>query len=588
MALFPQSFLDDLRSRADIVRLVQEHVPLRRSGATYKGLCPFHGEKTPSFHVNGEKGFFHCFGCGVGGDVFKFVEMTQSLAFPDAVRHVAQREGLSVPELDTPEDRESKSEREALLKMHELAGTYFRSGLGDTVGRQARVMLADRELSDQTLELLGVGYAPPQRDGLSTLLTKQGFDRGLVLQSGLAVDRDGRLVDRFRNRLMFPICRDTGSVVAFGGRRMSQEQQPKYVNSPETAIYSKGRILYGLHLAKQAIRERGYAVLVEGYFDFAQAFQAGITPTVALSGTALTPSQARLLRRSTGKVILSFDPDAAGQAAAVRSCDLLVTEGFQVKVAVLPAGDDPDGFIRRHGPAGYVDQLKSAQPYLDYLLERSARGYDFTDAASRRDFLTSMLSVAARIPDAAARDQFADRLAHRAQVLEEVVRAEIRKAAVERRTSVTSPQMAMGAPPKQAERGLIWALIRDPASALAAMDEADLEGDDLTGLTTGPILRVALSLRELSAGLVPDTLVARLSQEEADLTRDLASAVTSPAPANECVRALKRGRYERERAAVQREIDRLQELGATSHGGQIDALWARKIDILHRIEALNG
>lgn len=588
MGLFPQSFLDDLRTRADIVRLVQERVPLRRSGATFKGLCPFHGEKTPSFHVNGDKGFFHCFGCGAGGDVFKFVEMTEGLGFPDAVRHVAQREGVDVPELDTPEDRESKTERESLLKMHELAVEYFRSGLADSVGRQARTMLAERGLSTPTMERLQVGYAPPQRDGLGTLLVKQGFDRGLVLRSGLVVDRDGRLVDRFRNRLMFPICRDTGSIVAFGGRRMSSEQQPKYVNSPETPIYSKGRLLYGLHLTKQAIRERGYAVLVEGYFDFAQAVQAGISPAVALSGTAMTPAQARLLRRSTSKVILSFDPDAAGQAAAVRSCDLLVTEGFQVKVAVLPAGDDPDGFIRRHGPASYANRLKSAQPYLDYLLERSAQGYDFTDAASRRDFLTSMLSVAARIPDAAARDQFADRLAHRAQVLEDVVRAEIRRAAVDRRTTVTSPQVTTGAPPKQAERGLIWALIREPARALLAMDEAELDDEDVVGLATGPILRVALSLRDLAAGLVPDTLVARLSEEEAELTRELASVSTSPAPATECVRALKRGRYERERAAVQREIDRLQERGAVSHGGQIDVLWARKIDLLHRIEALNG
>ncbi len=588
MGLFPQTFLDDLRSQADIVRIVQDHVQLRRSGATFKGLCPFHSEKTPSFHVNGEKGFFHCFGCSVGGDVFKFVELTEKLSFPEAVRHVAQREGVTVPEVESSEDRESKSEREALLKMHEVATAYFREGLTDATGRRARQLLETRHIEDDTIATLEVGYAPPLRDGLGSVLKRQGFNPDLMVRSGLVVEREGRLVDRFRNRLIFPIRRDTGSVVAFGGRRMTDEQQPKYINSPETPIYSKGRTLYGLNVTKGDIRQLGYAVLVEGYFDFAQALQAGITPTVATSGTALTTAQARLLKRSTTKVILSFDPDAAGQSAAARSCDLMVTEGFQVKVAVLPPGDDPDGYIQSHGPEAYAEQLRASQPYLDYLLDRTAQRYDFSDADSRLEFLTSMLTVAARVPDAAARDQFADRLAHRAQVVEEVVRAEIRRAAVDRRTTVPSPQMAAGVTVKPAERGLIWALIRDPESAVLAMDDGHFDGDDLDGLQTASVLRVALSLRDSSTASLPETLVARLSTIEADLVAQLSAGTNAPAPAAECIRALKRVRYERERAAVQREIDHLQELGATSHGEQIDALWAKKIDLSHRIEALTA
>ena len=587
MGLFPQHFIDDLRSQANIVHVVQDQVPLKRSGATYKGLCPFHQEKTPSFHVNGDKGFFHCFGCDMGGDVFKFVELTQHLNFPEAVRFLAQQCGVAVPESDSPDDQAAQAERESIIKMHELAADYFRSQLHGPAGQRARDMLQKRRLDPPIVEQLAVGFAPPNRDGLGSLLQKQEFDRGQLLRSGLVVELDGRLVDRFRNRLMFPICRDTGSVVAFGGRRMNPEQQPKYINSPETPIYSKGRTLYGLHVTKTAIRKLDYAVLVEGYFDFAQALQAGITPVVASCGTALTPAQARLLKRQAAKVLISFDPDTAGRTAAAKSCELLVDEGFRVKVAMLPDGEDPDSFIQHHGAEAYAEQLRKARPYLEYLLETVAGGYDFKDADDRREFLTRMLTVAARIPDAATRDQFADRLAHRAQVMEDVVRTEIRKAAMQKRTSLPSIDAANIGDMKQAEQGLIWAFVHEPESAVDALCEDELDLDDLEGLMSGSLLRVALSLRDMLPPSIPETLVQRLSTEEADVVRRIALIPSSPAPAAECIRALKRRRYERERAAVQREIVRLQELGAAGHGEQIEALLTRKIDLSQRIEAMN-
>src|SRR5437867_4643665 len=241
---------------------------------------------------------------------------------------------------------------------------------------------------------------------------------------------------------MVPICRDTGSVIAFGGRQMDTEQGgPKYLNSPETAIYSKGKTLYGLSLTKAHIRKIGFAVLVEGYFDFAQLFQSQAAPAVASCGTALTPQQCQLLRRFTSKVALSYDPDAAGHGAAARSCDLLVAEGFDVNVVVLDKGEDPDTFIRRNGPDRYRERLRSSRPYLEYLLDRAAEGLDLSHDDNRRQFLGKMLEVAARIPDAAARDQFADRLAHKARVTEDVIRAEIRKAAVNRRTTLTAREL---------------------------------------------------------------------------------------------------------------------------------------------------
>jgi len=586
MPLFPASFVDDLKSHVDIVQIVQERVPLRKSGATWKGLCPFHGEKTPSFHVNGDKGFFHCFGCGVGGDVIKFVELSDKVSFPEAVRQLAARAGLTVPEAeDSKQDAESSREREGLLKAHEVAAAWFREQLAAPVGAAARRLIKEaRGMTDETIALLGIGFAPAA-GGLRARLLQEGFTEPLLLKSGLLVQRDeGPARDRFRNRLMIPICRDNGAIIAFGGRAMDAGQQPKYLNSPETAIYVKGRILYGLNLGKHAISRLKYAVLVEGYFDWAQAYQAGITNVVASSGTALTPAQGKLLRRFAGKVVLSFDPDAAGQGAAARSSEMLVAEGFQVNVAMLPAGDDPDNYIRRHGAPAYQEQLRNSRQYLEYLLDRSAADEDLSTDEGRRSFLGKMLAVAARIPDAAQRDQFADRLSHKARITEEVVRAEIRKAAVQRQTSVEDVQRRVPAlgQVSVAERGLIWALMHRIEGAQEALLE--LEDTDLDGVASREVLRQARSLQEWPAGSLPDALIERLSTGEAAFVREIARQTGAPGDAADCVRTLKRRRFDRERAEVQREIDRLQEAGAAGHDQEIVALWERKKDILQRLD----
>ena len=588
MGLFPQQFIDDLRLQANIVQVVQEYVPLKRAGRTYKGLCPFHSEKTPSFHVDPDKGFFHCFGCSAGGDVFKFLELHEKVGFQDAVRMLAQKFSVALPERadGAGDDAQRDSAlREALLKVHELAAAYFRSQLAGTAGTRARQQLAQRGVGAETIEQLGLGYAPAAREGLKGRLIEQGFTPAVLLQSGLVLQRDGgEVIDRFRNRLMVPICRDTGSVIAFGGRSMDPDQVPKYLNSPETPIYSKGRTLYGLNLTKAAVRKLGYAVLVEGYFDFAQVLQSQAAPVVATCGTALTPQQAHLLRRFTSKVVLSFDPDAAGQGAAARSCELLVAEGFDVNVVVLDKGEDPDTFIRRRGGDQYRARLRTSRPYLEYLLDQAASGLDFGHDDQRREFLTKMLAVAARIPEAAARDQFADRVAHKAQVTEEVIRAEIRKAAVSRRTTLTSRELPSFGQLKQAEKGLIWGLIHRTGEALDAL--ADLDEEDVGSLAGRDIFELARSLHEQSPEVLPSALIQRLSTVNAQLVTSIAAAAVSPAEPIECARAIKRLRCERDRAAIQREIDRLQQLGASQHGHEIDNLWQRKKDILHRIEEL--
>ncbi len=586
MALFPQQFVEDLKHHADIVVVIQDYVSLKKSGATYKGLCPFHGEKTPSFHVNRDKGFFHCFGCGVGGDVFKFLELHEKVGFQDAVKQLAQRFGIDVPELEQTDDqRASTAEREGLLKVHEAAAAWFRGQLASPAGARIRSQIASRGVTDATSEALALGFAPAARDGLKQALMTQGFSQALLVRAGLLVQRDeGSVVDRFRNRLMIPISRDTGSVTAFGGRAIDADQQPKYLNSPETPIYSKGRTLYGLNLSKAAIRQGGFAVLVEGYFDFAQVYQAGFQAVVASCGTALTPAQAQQLRRFTGKVVLSFDPDAAGQGATAKSCEMLVAEGFEVNVAILPAGDDPDTYVRKHGREGYGERLRQSQPYLEYLLDRAGAGHNLNTDEGRVKFLSEMLPIAGRIPDLTVRDRFADRLAHKARITDEVVRAEIRRAAAQRKTTLTAREMPNFGQVTKAEKGLIWWLLHEPERALAALEA--LENDDLEGLPTRSVLDLARKLNE-NKGFSPAVLLERLSTVDSQLVTAIASEPEAHVTdADGCARIIKRLRCEREYTAIQRDIDRLQELGAAQHGERINALWARKLDLLQRIEGL--
>jgi len=585
MALFPPHFVEDLKRQADIVVVIQDYVSLKKTGANYKGLCPFHGEKTPSFQVDRDKGFFHCFGCGVGGDVIKFLELHEKIGFVDAVKQLAQRFGITLPEVEpqNEEQRVNTAERESLLKIHEAASAWFREQLSSPAGTRIRKQIADRGLTDATAAAQILGFAPPGRDGLYRALQKQGFSAALLLRAGLIVQRDdGSILDRFRNRLMIPIARDTGSIIAFGGRAVDADQQPKYLNSPETPIYSKGRTLYGLNLTKAAIRQSGFVVLVEGYFDFGQVFQGGF-PTVASCGTALTAQQAQQLRRFTSKVVLSFDPDAAGQGAAAKSSEMLVAEGFEVAVAVLPTGDDPDTFVRKHGAKGYGERLRQSRPYLEYLLDRAAAGHNLNSDEGRVRFLAEMLPVAGRIPDDAMRDRFADRLAHKARVTDEVVRAQIRKAAVQKKTVVDAAMVPRLGQVTNAEKGLIWWLVHEPAPALEALQS--LDPSDFEGLAARSVLDLARKLHE-NKGFSPSVLLERLTLLEAQLVTGIASEPKPPAlTPSSCVREFRLDRYERERADVQRDIERLQSEGAAS-GAEIDALLALKGQLGRLIQSL--
>jgi len=586
MSLFPASFIEDLKVQTDIIAVIGEVTPLKKAGATWKGLCPFHQEKTPSFNVNPDKGFFKCFGCGAGGDVVKFVELHHKMPFPEAVRWLATRASLTLPETQgQPEDRVAAAERESLLKLHELAEAFYVDQLATPAGARARRELEKRALADETIRTFRYGYAPAAgRETLQARFAAEGIPVPLQLKSGLVTQRDdGRLVDWFRNRLIIPIARDTGPTVAFGGRALEDGQVPKYLNSRESPIYSKGRTLYGLHVTKGAVRKHNYCVLVEGYFDLAQVWQAGVHPVVALSGTALTVIQAKTLKRLTSKVVLSLDPDAAGMGAAARSSELFVSEGFQVNVALLPNGADPDAFIRTAGAKAYLERLTGSAPYLEFLLERAASGVDLNRPENRKTFLDSMLAVAATIPDAASRDQFADRLAHRAGVTESVVRDEIRRTAVSRKTQAPAIAVQTDLRTGPAELGLLWTLMHHPVEGLAALGQ--LGPDDVEGVVSGPVLRMAASLAELPPDLLPELLRERLNEGERALLERAAAAAAPVAAATDCVHAIKRGRVERELARVQREIDQWQRDGSINDAALV-SLWARKKELLGQLDEL--
>jgi DNA primase len=592
VALFPQSFIDEVRSASDIVAVISDTVSLRKAGNSYKGLCPFHSEKTPSFTVQRDRGFFHCFGCGAGGDVFKFVELQEKLGFQEAVRYLAQRFGVPIPELEAGDDqRQSAAEREALVKIHELAVTHFREQLESAGGARIRqYLLGERGLTAETIATLQLGYAPPGRDALRQRLLKEGFSPVQLFTSGLVSRRDdGSEFDRFRNRLMIPIARETGTVIAFGGRALDGEQQPKYLNSPETPIYTKSRTLYGLNFSKGDLRKARFSLIVEGYFDFAQVYQAGGLPVVATCGTALTPQQAQMLRRFAGKALLCYDPDRAGQTAAERSSELLVSEGFDVNVVRLPEGEDPDNFIQKRGRDAFVGQLRHSRPYLEFLLDRAAAEHDLARDDSRRQFLTRMLGVASRIPDPAVRDQFADRLAHKARVTEEVVRAEIRRAAASRKTELPAERLpSLMTRVLPAEKGLLWALMHDPAGVLPWLGH--LEPEDLKGLSSAHILATALEVGPADPESTPNALMERLNTVEAELLAAMAAEAAAPVSRPDvCVQSLKRRRLEREQAEVQREIDRLQAQGES--GPALNDLLRRKLTVqraLERSDRVNG
>src|SRR5271170_6418421 len=450
------SFAEKVKQQADIVRVIGEYVRLKKTGQNFTGLCPFHQEKSPSFAVHPVRQIYHCFGCGVGGDVFKFVMEVDKCTFPEAIRIVAEKSGIPIPRPRerSPEERRENQQRTGLVEMHREASVFFARQLHEGhEGGVAMAYLEDRGLNREAILRFGLGFAPSSGDALLRHL-KSKYPEKLLEPSGLfSRDQGGRFYDRFRRRIIFPIANESAKVIAFGGRAMGDDM-PKYLNSPETPIYSKSNVLYHLDRAKEALRQSDFAVLVEGYMDAIAVARAGVGNVVASCGTSLAEPQTKLLSRFTRRIVVNYDPDTAGPAATERSLVLLLEKEFDVRVLALPGGADPDKFIKEQGVEAYKKLLAQAPPYLDYLIGR-ARLMDRTTAAGKVAALNFLMPYVQRLPNRLLRSEWATRIASELRVDEPVLRAALRRAADERRSEVKPKAELLTPAVKRAERQLI-------------------------------------------------------------------------------------------------------------------------------------
>jgi DNA primase len=623
-------FKETVKQRADIVRIVGDYVKLKKAGAqNYSGLCPFHNGKTPSFSVHATRQFFHCFGCGVSGDVFSFVQRIENITFPEAVRAVAQKLGIALPKItySSPAEAKEAKLRTVLLEVHERACTFFQEYLKRPEGANARAYLAGRGLNDGTIKAFRIGYAPDSGFLLRDRL-RGDFEEEVLRESGvfswkaensrqpsaLSPQQTTRSLDsardeeserqrpttndqppttaamysKFRNRVMFPITNEAGRVIAFTGRTLSSEEKagPKYLNSPETAIYSKSRLLFNLDQAKEAIRKLDYAILVEGQMDCISLFAAGFHNVIASSGTAFTELQARLLGRFTRNVVVNFDPDTAGAKASERTLGLLVEEEFQVKVLTLEPGFDPDLFIRRKGKEAYAGALKNSQKYFDYLIERARAQFPVRSAEGKVKAVNYLLPHVQRVPSRIVRDGLAREMAQKLGIDSAVLRQELKHAAANRST------VTLRAPAElqvtDAEKILIRALAsatKMPTSdhLLSTRDGAEEEFDPARqaqfalkseglhlGLATESLIEVLLTtetlqVTELSLPRTDRALLASvLMKDDEELT---------PERLEGAVRALRRIQLRRKLERVQRELQG----AAGQEAGQLQALLREKM-----------
>jgi DNA primase len=375
MSIIPDEKVNEVRERASIVEVVADYVSLRKSGANYQGLCPFHGEKTPSFNVNPARGIFHCFGCGVGGNAITFIMKVEGLSFPDAVKFLAKRVGVTIEERPpTPQEKQRLDEREALYRINELAAVFYRRVMKEeSAGEAGRQYLARRGVDEATAEAYRLGFAPDRWDALTRHLEQKKVPLGTAETLGLIRRKEGGgHYDTFRNRLLFTISDAQGRPIGFGGRVLD-DSLPKYINSPESPIYRKSEVLFGVNLARQAMREEGAAIVVEGYFDHLALYQAGVRHAVATCGTALTGEHMKLLQRYAGKVYTLFDSDSAGRKATCRAMELFLDGALPAFAVELPAGEDPDSFLKKEGSGAFADRLAKARPIFEWFFRHVVR-----------------------------------------------------------------------------------------------------------------------------------------------------------------------------------------------------------------------
>lgn len=574
-------FAAQVKASVDIVGLVGEYVRLRRVGATqsYTGLCPFHTEKTPSFRVHANHQFYKCFGCGQGGDVFKFVQEIERISFYESLKLLAERSGIPLPKRSEYVDADTKL-RASIFMMHELAEQAFRGALVAQGGAEARSYLNRRGLKANEIEQFGLGYADRSGHFLVNLFQKHEFTTEQMEQSGLVMRREGGgWFDRFRNRLMFPIHNESGKVIGFGGRALTENDQPKYMNSPETPIYRKSYVLYNLHRAKEGIRKQDRVVLVEGYMDVIGVYAAGVKEVVASCGTALTTQQVQTMKRHSGRIVVNFDPDTAGANATEKSLQILLDEGMHIRVLELDGGLDPDEFCKERGAAAYDAALSGAKNYFYWLADRARSKYDMRSAEGRVAAFQFLLPSIQRLTDKLERSAVAGDVAGYLGVESGLVLENFRQAATDRREKTLS---APAEPIRHDEKILLNLFLHSEEAREQLIPELRML-EAIERFATVRIFKALFSLHDAGAPFGVAELDARL--EEADRSR-LASIVLGDETKEEdfslqlgvaCLEKLQRQTLETQILAIKASIKE-----AERAGNLPDAL--RLYEELHRFE----
>jgi DNA primase len=559
----PEETIQEVLLRADIVDVISDYVQLKKGGASYKGLCPFHSEKTPSFTVSAAKSLYYCFGCQASGNVLGFLMRYENLSFPEAVRHLAARYGIAVPDDSAPQQQTALQQ---LYRLHQAAAAFFHQCLlHDPAAQHARAYCRRRQITGETVSRFHLGFAPASWEVLSREMQRQGFPQELLLRSGLVAAREnsGGVYDRFRNRLIFPIHDRLGRPVAFGGRMLEGTDggsAPKYLNSPETAIFHKGQILYGFHLAKQAIRQAGRVILVEGYTDVTACHRQGVQQAVGTLGTALTERHVEMLRGLAREVVLVFDGDAAGGSATERGIELCLGAGLRVRVVTLPAGEDPDSFLQQHAGTELLHYVDNALTFLDYQLARGKRFYDLQTPTGRADCVARILPLLDKVDNQVERWGYVTLLAEKVGVPVELLQRQMAarnpKEAVSRQAADPLPVRQTSTLPR-VEYDLLRLLLHDVSIVERVQQHITL--DDFSE----PMLRdiYAVLLRQELRGQQPLFPMILDYVETAAQRQLLARMAAEPMSLNgqECRKALDDYLLHFKRRGVQTQLRRLRE-----------------------------
>lgn len=527
---FSDGTIEQIRAASDIVDVIGSYVPLKRNGANFVALCPFHREKSPSFNVNAQRQIFHCFGCHKGGDVFTFVKEYENIPFPDAVRRLAERAKIPLQMDDSPGQKQSRHIKDTLLQLHEQITQRWQNALANEACAQpARDYLAKRGVSPEAVKLFRLGYAPDVWDDTVNWAKSKGFELPVVEQGGLILSKDGGngYYDRFRGRLMFPICDEQGRAIGFSGRVLDPEAKTaKYVNSPETPIFTKGKVFFGLDKSKRALLDADCAIVCEGQIDLISCFMAGVQNIVAPQGTALTADHARILKRYVDEVVLCFDSDNAGQNAAVRSLDSLLASGLAIRVAVVPAPHDPDSFIKESGGEAFKQLIAKAEGFFDYYLNRLCATNDLTSDKGRLTVLQSMAEAVHKTGNVVLVDKYAQKTALRLGVTPEAVRVEFRKASRLKRpapaaTAPAEPDAEKAAQDAAADAEAATATLPKPSQPEYWLLKLVLLNDDSVEWT-----RAHLELLWVQHAHVQDLLARRFELHASDEWRGIAAFLT--------------------------------------------------------------